>query len=99
MSTMSGMGSMGMGMGMQGRWGGSMMFPNSVCSMYAGSVAGSKLGAGAHSCESTGQTGGQPHGRSGPRPRTWTAPMGLPLEGPRCPPPPPLSWKAGARAA
>lgn len=39
-----GMGGMGgMGMPMQGGWGG-MMFPNSAQSMYAGSVAGSELG-------------------------------------------------------
>lgn len=48
MNGMGGMGNMGMGMfpgqfGMPG-WTGSMMFPNSAQSMYAGSVMGSELG-------------------------------------------------------
>ncbi|KAK7695214.1 hypothetical protein QCA50_002404 [Cerrena zonata] len=50
MGSMGNMGGMGMGMfpgqyGMPG-WGGSMMFPNSAQSMYAGSVVGSELGGG-----------------------------------------------------
>ncbi|KAI0931168.1 hypothetical protein AcW2_000110 [Taiwanofungus camphoratus] len=79
-----GMGGMGMGMGMQGGWGGSMMFPNSARSMYAGSVAGSELGAGARSGWGSRSAYGEPTGfAGGDRASTFrTSQFGFPQQPP-----------------